>query len=363
MQIKTKLKVAIVGSVGIPANYGGFETLAEQLIRELNTDIGFTVYCSSKSYKIRPKKYANARLKYLPFRANGITSILYDTLSILDSLFFADIILVLGVSSGFMIPLIQLLSSKKVIVNVDGQEWKRAKWNYFARKYLQLQEAIAVKYSDTVIADNIVIQENLLHRYNVSSRLIAYGGSHTRKNEISPSELEQRGIERPYYLSVCRIEPENNIHIILKAFSETNESMIFVGNWDSSNYGRKLRKSFSKVKNIQMLDPIYDQNELDKLRSNCKVYVHGHSAGGTNPSLVEAMYLQLPIFAWNVNYNHQTTQKRALYFDDVQSLVRLISENTDEVMLKTMAKDLFHVAETHYKWKNISKAYLDLFIH
>jgi glycosyltransferase involved in cell wall biosynthesis len=280
--------------------------------------------------------------------------------SIIDSLFFADVILVLGVSSAFMIPIVKFFSSKRIIVNVDGQEWKRAKWNKIAKKYLKLQERIAVKYSDVVIADNKVIQDNILENYRVKSELVAYGGSHVQKEEFSLNEMNDFGIRKPYYLSVCRIEPENNVHIILEAFSQTNEVIVSVGNWDASKYGKDLKSKFSEVQNIKLLDPIYDQKALDKLRSNCKVYVHGHSAGGTNPSLVEAMYLQLPVFAWNINYNRYTTHEKAFYFNDIQSLKSLVEENTEDDKLKNMALNLFQIARDNFDWKTIADAYQKL---
>jgi len=360
-QIKSKKKVAIIGTVGIPANYGGFETLTEQLVRILNKDVDFTVYCSSKAYKKQQKQYLNARLKYIPLSANGVSSIFYDMISILNSLLFADVILILGVSGAFMIPIVKLFTSKKIIINVDGQEWKRAKWNVFAKQYLKLQERIAVKYSDIIIADNKAIQENLEQDYKTKSELIAYGGNHANKEEISDTELKSFDIDKPYYFSVCRIEPENNIHIILEAFSKINERIVFVGNWDASDYGSSLRNEFSKYSNIKMLDPIYNQIKLDKLRSNCKVYVHGHSAGGTNPSLVEAMYLQLPILAWNVNYNRYTTQGEALYFNDVESLERLLNVRNDEDKLNRIALNLYQTATINYNWKGITDAYKVLF--
>ena len=112
----------------------------------------------------------------------------------------------------------------------------------------------------------------------------------------------------PYSVTVCRIEPENNVHVILEAFSEMlDETLVFVGNWEKSEYGRSLKEKFSVCKNILLLDPIYEPHTVNWLRSNARVYIHGHSAGGTNPSLVEAMNLSLPILAFDCVYNRATT--------------------------------------------------------
>ena len=117
------------------------------------------------------------------------------------------------------------------------------------------------------------------------------------------------------HLRVCRIEPENNVHVVLKAFAQLPEkTFVMVGNWNNSEYGKSMKADYGNYSNIHLLDPIYDQVKLDKLRSNCLVYIHGHSAGGTNPSLVEAMYLGRPVIAFDVSYNCVTTENKALYF-------------------------------------------------
>ena len=120
-----------------------------------------------------------------------------------------------------------------------------------------------------------------------------------------------------YAFKVCRIEPENNVHLILEAFYKYPLlNIVLVGNWNNSVYGKQLKLQFESFENIYLLEPIYDQNILNQLRSNCYLYIHGHSAGGTNPSLVEAMYLELPIIAYDINYNRETTSNKALYFKD-----------------------------------------------
>ena len=149
-----KKKVAVIGTVGIPAKYGGFETLTEYLVENSNEDFDFTVYCSKPKYKERPKSYKNSRLVYLPLEANGKSSIPYDALSIIHALFYADVLLVLGVSGAFLLPFVKFFTKKKIVTNIDGLEWKRDKWGGLAKKYLKKQEAIAVKYSHEVVADN-----------------------------------------------------------------------------------------------------------------------------------------------------------------------------------------------------------------
>ncbi len=358
-----KSKIAIIGTVGVPAKYGGFETLAEYLLEELNDKYAFTVYCSGPHYENERKSdYLGAKLKYVPFNANGKSSILYDFLCIMHALFYADVLLILGVSAGFMIPIVRLFTRKKIITNIDGLEWKRDKWGGFAKRYLKSQEKIAVRYSSATVVDNKGIQDYVKSEYNKPSVLIAYGADHVTQEKLTESTKSEFNIPDLFAFKVARIEPENNIHIILEAFSTSKINLVIVGNWDNSEYGSSLKQQYSGYSNIHILDPIYNQKKLNEFRSNCILYVHGHSAGGTNPSLVEAMYLGLPIVAFDVNYNKYTTHDKALYFETSQDLSNLLNnEITEQDRLQSFASDMKKVALEEYLWKTISENYAILF--
>lgn len=168
-------------------------------------------------------------------------------------------------------------------------------------------------------------------------------------------------LNEPFAFTVCRIEPENNIHIILKAFSEIQMMpLVIVGNWKYCKYGKELYQQYSSFDGINLYDPIYDNEKLNILRGHCSLYLHGHSCGGTNPSLVEAMYLGLPIAAFNVNFNRETTENKALYFDDSEDLKRIISSVTlDE--LKELGNKMKEIADRRYTWKRIRECYAKLF--
>jgi len=347
-------KISVIGSVGIPAKYGGFETLVHQMVRNLHTELSFTVYCSTKAYKERPRRFESARLRYIPLNANGAQSILYDYLSIIISLFSkADVLLILGVSGATILPLVKLFSRKKVILHIDGLEWKRAKWSPKARKFLKLSEKIGCRYSDVLIADNKEIKTYIAREYGLDSALIEYGADHIIKHTG-----ERNGDE--YAFSVCRIEPENNIHLILEAFSRSAVPLKLVGNWEHSDYGRNLLKEYAAFPNITMLPPIYDQHRLDQLRANCKVYIHGHSAGGTNPSLVEAMFLKLPVIAFDVSYNRATTEEQALYFKETGELTGILN-GLSGIDLEGLAAKMEQIAEQRYKWSIIAEKYKRIF--
>lgn len=348
-------KVAIIGIVGLPANYGGFETLADNLVTE-NGEL-FRVYCSSAAYKEKSAHYKKAELVYLPLKANGIQSIAYDVISIFHALLSGyRKLLVLGVSGAIAIKLARFLFPKAAIItNIDGLEWQRQKWNTPTKFLLKYLERLAVNNSTHVVCDNPVILDYVKKRYDRVGTFIAYGGDHA----ISTANPAPWNQEAPagYHLGICRIEPENNIHTILQAFSETNERIIFIGNWQASEYGRNLQKKFSKFDHMQLLDPIYEQEKLFNLRSNCTAYIHGHSAGGTNPSLVEMMHFGKPIIAFDCSYNRATMMNKGIYFRDVHHLKKILTEKTPE---QHSGKILKKIAQENYSWKIIREKYFKL---
>ncbi len=355
-----KKKIAIIGTVGLPAKYGGFETLAEQLVKNLGDKYDFTVYCSGLRYKKkdREKHFMSAKLKYIPLNANGFQSIPYDIISIIHALFYADVLLVLGVAGAIVLPFVKFFTNKKIIISIDGIEWKRDKWNVFARCYLFLAEQIAVKYSHIDISDNESIQDYTALRYGSLSRVIEYGADHTIKVKSKYVDGQKYPfLKRSYAFKVCRIEPENNVHDILKAFANSPRyPLVIVGNWNNSAYGKSIRKQYESYINITMLDPIYNQEKLDLLRGNAMIYIHGHSAGGTNPSLVEAMYLGLPILAFGVSYNRTTTENEALYFKNHIELKNLLN-NTTVCKYLEIGQKMKSIAKRRYNWSFIATKY------
>lgn len=362
-------RVAIIGTTGLPARYGGFETLAHHMVDQLKDDYQFTVYCSKKYFGKRGKRkqyFNGARLKYLPFNANGYQSIIYDMLSMFHALRYSDVLVVLGVSGALLFPFIRLFSSKPIIVNIDGQEWSRPKWSSFASSFLKFSEACAVKYANVVIGDNEKIVEYVRNEYkNQDARLIEYGADHTRKVAIKAQDLKTYPfLSKPYGFSVCRIEPENNIHLILDAYAETpSETLVMVGLWNHGSYGMDLKEYYGRFENLHLLDPIYDQEKLDVLRSNASLYLHGHSAGGTNPSLVEAMYLGLPVFAFDVGFNRVTTENAAHYFLNSDELTAMLKGIGHEERVAT-GQRLEAIAKRRYTWSKIAasySAYIDYF--
>lgn len=353
-------KVAIIGTHGVPANYGGFETLVENIIGiNCPEDVEYTVFCSTYDEPEHLKTYKGAKLKYVRLRANGVQSILYDFISMLRSMRGYDVMLIFGVSGCVFIPLIKVLSRIKIIVNIDGLEHRREKWGKFAKWFLRKSEAIAVRNADITIADSTAIREYVLERYNRPATVIAYGGDHVYRNvarQKMDEILARYGLESgDYSICVCRIEPENNPEMILEAYAESDHRLLFIGNWTHNEWSTKLRSRYGSFKNLLLSDAIYDLDVLYTLRSNARIYVHGHSAGGTNPGLVEAMYFGIPIACYNVVYNKETTGGLAYYFADSGELSQLI--NRKDLDGSAMPEE----ARKRYTWRKISEQYNSCF--
>lgn len=357
-------KIAIIGTVGVPACYGGYETLVENLLDNKQTkEIEYQVYCSAKVYKKRTARYKGAKLIYIPLHANGWQSVFYDSISLIHAYFTCHVIVSLGTSGSFILPFFRLFSKKKVIINLDGLDNQRSKFNSFSRRMIEDTRKLAAKHADICISDNQGIKDFVKKVYHRESELIEYGGDNAFiVRDDRKLHEKYRLTKGTYYFKVARIEPENNIELILKAFAQLpKEKLVIVGNWNRSEFGQKMKKKYAGYPNILILGPIYNTENINLLRSNCKLYIHGHSVGGTNPSLVEAMNLHLPIIAFDVIYNKETTENKALYFKDIAALLNLI--NTLNISkLNEIADAMKEIAERRYKWATICKKYESLFL-
>ena len=261
-----KVKLAIVGTQGLPNQYGGFETLVEYLAKHLSKRFKITVFCSSSVYENKLSELHGCKLIYLPLRANGIQSIVYDIISILKSVKKYDKILILGASGGIILPFLRKYKTK-FILNFGGLDWQRSKWGRCTKKFLKLSEKLAVRNSGTLIADNVGIQKYIRHEYKRESLLIEYGGDQVTQEVVDSNDIKKHPfLKQKYALSVARIQPDNNVEIILEVFSQdVSMPVVFIGNWNASSYGNEMRKKYSNRHNIILLDSIYDQKELKSI--------------------------------------------------------------------------------------------------
>lgn len=356
-------RAAIIGTMGVPGKYGGFETLAENLLRYADTHDGLptlTVYCSAKAYPERPARYLGADLEYVPLNANGVQSIFYDIYSMVSAIRKKqDCLLILGVSGCLALPVIRRLTRARIVTNIDGLEWRRDKWNGMARWLLKLSEKLAVRHSDVVVSDNQAIADHVRDAYDAASEMIAYGGDHAVATP--PTDIADLDLPDSYALGLCRIEPENNVGMILEAFADApGHPLVFVGNWNAGTYGQNLRARFGDTPGLHLLDPVYDAGRLRAIRDAAKLYVHGHSAGGTNPSLVEMMHFGIPVAAFDCSYNRHTTELEARYFASATALRKILDAPDRAKRDVAEGPLMLEIATRRYTWASVGADYFAL---
>lgn len=348
--------VAIIGANGVPASYGGWDQLLEAFSKVSDDNVRFVIFCTYKTNQNHRKKYNNATIEVVNLDANGWQSIPYDIISLYRAYRMTDVTVMLGTSGCIALPLFRLLG-QKIILNIDGAEWRRGKWGYFVKTFLKISEYLGVKNAAVVISDNVIISHYVENTYSITPETISYGADHISHDEARDDYRALQLDEGSYFFKVCRIVPENNLDMILNAFSKTDSHFILVGNFENSDYGISLRKKFVSYRNIHLLDPIYDQHTLNAYRANAGVYIHGHSVGGTNPSLIEAMYLGLNIFSFDVKYNRETTNGLASFFKNEEELLNLISQ-FQEGSIVDYGKKAKKFAHSSYTWKRIMDQYI-----
>ena len=357
-----KIKLAIVGIEGLPNKYGGFETLASYLVKYLGSEFKTTVYCSSVDLPNKNDFYESAALKNISLSSHGWQGVFYDILSLKDALKNNDVVLFLGFGAGIYFPILSKKDSAKIVLNFGGLDWQRSKWGAITQKIIRYFESLMVMNVNWVIADNKKIADYIQSTYHKIPVEIAYGGDQVKQFPLS-EELKNQFpfLSHKYACAVCRIQPDNNIELILDTFSKIDYPLVMIGNWDATAYGMKCKEKYAGFSNIHLLDAIYDADRLNMIRSNCSIYIHGHSAGGTNPSLVEAMHLGLNIFAYKSGYNEITTHQLAIYFDSVDSLVEqiLLFKELDQVDNRQSMRDY---AMHNYTWQQIADKYRELFV-
>lgn len=356
-----KKKISIIGTNGLPARYGGFETLADYLSKYLNNEYDIIVYCSGKIGK-KPRYYNNSRLIYVPFKANGWQSIIYDAVSIIHSYFICDVLIILGFSGVLAFPL-NVFFKKRIIFNIGGIEWKKIRGvKLFSRIEIVIKkifEKICVTFSDIVVADNKAILEYVKTKYKKKVILAEYGGDHAKHKAVDIDLIKKYPfIDKQFDVTISRAQKDMNIHLVLEAYKKlSNRKIVVISNWEISDYGKDLKARYEgKYENIIILNSIYDLIELNAIRSNASLYIHTHSLCGTAPSLVEAMFLNLPIICFDVETNRSTTEEKSYYFSNQYSLAKIVNSLDDKIINK-LKYDMYEIAIRRYTWKRIVELY------
>ncbi len=357
------VKLAIIGTDGLPARYGGFETFAMEVSPRI-AKLGHEVFVVGSSIgrpaaEILP---AGVAVRNLPLSANGMASIPYDLASFATVCGWADAVLLLGVSAGPFVPLMrQLTSGGNLVVNVDGLESRRAKWSRLGKSYLGWAEATAIRSARHIVADNAAIADIIRQSHGRAATIIAYGNDHVLPiGEASrQSILETQFDLQPdgYLLTIARIEPENNIEMMINAVPpKSNLPYVIVGNFTSSPYGQELIERYREAPAVRFIAANYDPTELAALRSGCRAYLHGHSVGGTNPSLVEILPYGRPTLSYDCPFNRYTLNDSGAFFSTAEAL-RVLIENSD---FEQFTPSIALQADPRYQWQVIAEQYAAL---
>lgn len=357
------MKIAILGTRGIPNHYGGFEQFAEFFSVYLAENEQEVYVYNSHNHPYREKTFKGVNIihQFDPeYKIGTAGQFIYDLNCILDlRKRNFDIILQLGYTSSsiwsFLLP-----KKPLIITNMDGLEWKRTKYSKPVQKVLQFAEKLAVNNSDYLIADSIGIQKYLQQKYNKDAAYIAYG-AHQFSNPDLSILITYNVKNQNYNLILARLEPENNIETILDGIVLSNDKMpvLVIGN-HQTKFGNYLKEKFKNSSNIRFLGAVYNHNHLDNLRWFSNIYFHGHSVGGTNPSLLEAMASKAFIFAHNNDFNKAILKENAYYFssaEEVKNLTLKIKKNDNLHLIENN----FNAIESEFNWDKINGKYLQLF--
>ena len=362
------MKIAILGTRGIPNIYGGFEQFAEILSAGL-VEKGHEVTVFNPHYHpYAYKSFNNVKIvkKYCPERFFGAAAhILYDILCLKHAKKSGfDIILECGYGSAAFSYMMCRCKNQRIITNMDGMEWKRSKWSFFTRKILKWAEKTTVKKSTAIIADHLEIQKYYREKYGISPVYIPYGAAAIEKPSVR--YLRQFGLEENrYFLVISRIEPENNIHTILKGFTAArNDYKIAIISEIKSSYARALKKAYFDYPNVVFLGPNYNRAELESLRFYSKACFHGHSIGGTNPSLLEAMAAGAFIIAHDNPFNKGVLDNNALFFlnyVDIQKIIENIGHHINQCK-ENFSENNYQKIKELYSKEMITRQYEKLFL-
>ena len=376
--------IFIVGSKGIPANYGGYETFVENLTdKKKSKDIKYHVACLGKEDK-EDFEYNNARCFTVKVPNIGpAKAILYDLRAIKKSINYikennidSAIIYILACRIGPFLHHYKKQMEKlgiSLYINPDGHEWMRAKWSKPIKKYWKVSEKLMVKEADLVICDSKNIEKYILEsysKYSPKTTFIAYGAD-TEKSKLDDNDdklLEwyknNNLSSKNYYLVVGRFVPENNYETMIKEFmkSNTKKDLVLVTNVEKNKFYEKLKKAtnFENDKRIKFVGTVYDKELIKKIREQAYGYLHRHSVGGTNPSLIEALATTDLNLLFDVGFNREVAENGALYWNlDAENLSKLIDE-CDKIQyskITELSNNAKKRVYEEYTWKRIIERY------
>ena len=360
------MKIAFVSTRGIPNNYGGFEQFAEYISVGMAQRGHEVVVYSPKFHPYQESTYKGVRIKHIyspeAWMGSSIGTFFYDFASLRDALKKEDFDIIYEAGYTSIIPAYIWFNVKKrkrpiFTTNMDGLENKRSKFSPMVRRFLDWEEKMAVKYSHYLIADNMGIHDYYKEKYGKESKFLAYGAD--IHDDFKAEYLEEFGLKsEEYYILIARLEPENNIVMAIEGYLHSKENgrrpLIVVGKTNTP-HGKELVEKYGNERNVEFVGGIYDFKKLDSVRHFSKAYFHGHSVGGTNPSLLEAMAAGCFIFAHDNIFNRAVLKENAFYYlsaDKVTEYLNRIDTIAEGSKIQYTARNI-EVIRNEYSWESL----------
>lgn len=360
------MKIAFISTRGIPNNYGGFEQFAEYISVGLVKRGHEVVVYSPHFHPYKEKNYKGVRIKHIyspeTWMGSSVGSFFYDFSSLKDALKKEEFDIIYEAGYTSIVPAYIWFNVKNIkypifTTNMDGLEYKRTKFNKWVQKFVFWEERMTVKHSHYLIADNMGIHDYYKEKYGKESKFLAYGADiHDNYNE---EFLKEFGLEvNNYYLLVARLEPENNIVMAIEGYLASKEKgkrpLIIVGKTNTP-HGKELVTKYGNEKSIRFVGGIYDFNKLNSIRHFSFAYFHGHSVGGTNPSLLEAMASDCFILANNNIFNKAVLGENALYYSDNTTVTELLNNINDlaQTHKKNFIENNLEIIRKDYSWEKL----------
>ena len=360
------MKIAFVSTRGIPNNYGGFEQFAEYISVGIAQRGHEVVVYSPKFHPYQESTYKGVRIKHIyspeTWMGSSVGSFFYDFASLRDALKKEDFDIIYEAGYTSIIPAYIWFNVKKrkrpiFTTNMDGLENKRSKFSPMVRRFLDWEEKMAVKYSHYLIADNMGIHDYYKEKYGKESKFLAYGAD--IHDDFKAEYLEEFGLKsEEYYILIARLEPENNIVMAIEGYLHSKENgrrpLIVVGKTNTP-HGKELVEKYGNERNVEFVGGIYDFKKLDSVRHFSKAYFHGHSVGGTNPSLLEAMAAGCFIFAHDNIFNRAVLKENAFYYpsaDKVTEYLNRIDTIAEGSKIQYTARNI-EVIRNEYSWESL----------
>lgn len=365
------LRIALMGSRGIPASYSGFETFYEQLALPLaERGHRVTVYNRSHHVQARRSEYRGVRIVNLPsIRSKHLDTLSHSFLSLLHAVFTGHDIFYLVIVGNSPLCLLAHLLGKKVILNVDGADFARDKWRGFAKKYLQWSERIAVRHADVIIADSMVIHRRYRELFQRDTVFIPYGAN-PRPREESAGErsvLERFGLEPgEYILFVSRMTPENCAHVLIEAHRRSGSSrkLVLVGDAPYVDDYKQRVRELCEGGNCVMTGYLFG-DDYRQISSHCRYFVLPAGIDGTRPVLLDQMAFGNCVVVRDTPANMEVIGEAGLSFDhrdEVDSLARLIASlDHDDALVEECRRKAFERVQAVYSWERITDQYEELF--